>query len=147
MSFGRKNFCAIFLKFPLDFWTGMVYNFPPRSMDTRSMFVQLHNRDRGAWVKICAVAQKIPWGLTKQMPGAASNRAGTLYHRPRDLSIGNLHKKRVAFLCNSTNFLELYLFYYFNFYIYGNTFFINFYFFKFSPTTEVQSSCYFTLNV
>jgi hypothetical protein len=70
----------------LDFLMGRVYNFPTRSMDTMiflckctncrpglcataqtgapGIFVQVHKREPGAEPKICASAQKIPWGLT-----------------------------------------------------------------------------------
>lgn len=76
ISFGRKNFCANFLKFPLDFWKVVVYNFPARSMDTQKRFVQLHKWDSGAWAKVCAVAQKFPGGLDKANArrGAQSRR-------------------------------------------------------------------------
>ena len=70
----------------LDFWEPVWYNFPTRSMDTMIFlynctncrpgfcataqsgapgnFVQVHKREPGAESKICASAQKIPWGLT-----------------------------------------------------------------------------------
>jgi hypothetical protein len=112
MSFGRKNFCANFLKFPLDFWKVVVYNFPARSMDTQKRFVQLHKWDPGAWAKVCAVAQKFPGGLTNlnARRGAQSRRdiipysQGFVNSHFAQISHKNfvhLHKKR---LCKCTIF-------------------------------------------